>query len=210
MNTFGRRAPAAPEQATSGVPASFFYSVGLLLLVMLSSAIFYWQLTDLSWLEKSPWDLNPGAAYDIGAFDAPKGCEPVRWAGGDYIARACVASRPFSDPNRFGLVEPPVASHPPLHYYWIDNGPNALLVACPMWAACKVIRVAEQRFSRRGTAEVRTPAAQAAARRPPLSYIIALSVEVGARALVVGLIAFAVVARAFRLAISHRFSGRGA
>jgi hypothetical protein len=69
MNTFGRRAPAAPRrtarQATSGAFASVFYSAGLLPLVVLSCAIFYWQLTDPSWLENWPWDLNPGAAYDI-------------------------------------------------------------------------------------------------------------------------------------------------
>lgn len=203
MTTFGRRTFAAPRRAPKPATLGFLggapYAAGVLLLVMLSTALFYREITtDQAWLGKSPWDLTPGAAYDIGPFVSPKGCEPARRTSGDYIPRACVTGYVFAEPERYGLADTPAKRRPPRRYYWIDSGPDALLVACPMWAACKVERVVEQRFAGREALPIRTPAAKAAARRAPFSYILALFVEIGAKALLVAFIAALMAVRIAR------------
>lgn len=207
MVTFGRRLPAAPHRApvraTSLDLAGLARSVGVLLLVLISGAVFYHDLTDRSWLETSPWDLVPGSTYNIGGFEAPEGCAPGGWARGDYIPRACVAGHRFADPARYGLVRPPEKRHPPLRYFWIDSGPDALLLACPMWGACEVLRVAEGRFYQSETAPPRTPAAEATARRMPWSSITALFADIGIKVMMVAVMAFIVLRHLVYLAMGR-------
>lgn len=215
MVTFGRRLPAAQhrvpdrapapvqDRATSGDLGGVFRSVGVLLLVLLSTAHFYWQLTNRDWLETSPWDRTPGMTFDIGPFAAPEGCEPVKRTSGEYFPRKCVVGRGFTDPNRIGLVDPPDWRHAPVNYVWIDSGPDALLVACVLWAPCKVVVVAEQRFSGREPAGIRAPAVEAAAHRMPLHYILALSAEIGGSAMMVAFMIWAVFASISRAARSR-------